>query len=268
LIKNNLYLDLLEKFNIEPNFWGSNEYFEKANLKIAKKDNVIQVVDPNTNQNVFPPLDMRNGNFLRDFTGDVWSGLVGSENALSNNNSLTKKFLDYNFIYNPRSFLDISGGEWAVFRKNSRKFLNRNKQHQFQYINLSSEFDKGFYNIFIEWLENKNENEEIHDDEIILKYLEAGKNRKVLIDANNEIYGINIWDENFLYVNFRYCFCKPGQFLSEYMRLLFYIDPVILNKNKLVNDGGSLDNNNLYNFKMKLNPVKINKIYSYLRKGE
>lgn len=266
MIRSNLYLDCLEKNNIEPNFWCSDEYFEKASLGIIEKDGVLQAVDPSTNQNVLPPLNVKEGNFSSQFGGDIWSDMIGFENVLTDG-SLVKKFLDYNFIYDPQSFLDISGGSWATFRKNSRKFLNRNVQHQFQYINIPPELDKKIYNIFIEWLDNKNEDEEIQDDEAMLRYLESGDNRKILIDEDEEVYGVNIWDENFLYVNFRYCFCKTGQFLSEYMRLLFYTDPLILNKNKLVNDGGSLDNDALYNFKKKLNPIKINQIYSYSQKG-
>ena len=266
MIKNNLYLDSLEKAGIEPNFWCSNEYFEKAKLKIIEKNNVLQIIDPDNNQNILPPLNIEYGDFLAWFIGDIWSDLIGFEDyAIEINYFPKKRFLDYNFIYDPKSFLDLSGGQWAVFRKNSRKFLNRNKHSQFRYINISSELSKNIYNIFIKWLESKNENEEIHDDEIIMKYLEYGNNRKILINEYDEIYGINIWDENYQYINFRYCFCKPNQFLSEYMRLLFYTDSDILNKNKLVNDGGSLGNENLYNFKMKLNPIKINQIFSYER---
>ena len=61
---------------------------------------------------------------------------------------------------------------------------------------------------------------------------------------------------NCKYINFRYCFDnREVIYCNEYLRLLFYRD--IAYKEKLVNDGGVLDNENLKRFKKKLNPIEI-----------
>jgi hypothetical protein len=80
---------------------------------------------------------------------------------------------------------------------------------------------------------------------------------------SGKVLGINIWDLNDTYINYRYCFCSNEPFLSEYMRLLFYTDPEILSTGKLVNDGGCLGNDNLKAFKKKLNPISVREVSSY-----
>lgn len=250
----NKYLEALEKFNIEPNFWCSDEYFEKAGWEVVAKAGLAGVLDGDGFL-MLPLLDLVTGGMFGLTTG-VWAGL-GDE---------TGKFLDYNFIYNPKRFQDLSGGDFQVFRKNSRKFINRNPDKKMHYIDVNQtdgNLIAALPDILCNWLEGKPEDVVIQDDEVLLSYLNEGRNRKVLLDQYGNVYGINIWDDNYRYINYRYCFCKPGQFLSEYMRLLFYTDENILGQNKLVNDGGCLDDKNLYNFKTKLNPEKINKIYSW-----
>lgn len=255
LIKNE-YLQALEKFDIEPNFWCADEYFQKAGWQIKCSEVLMGVVDSD-GVLMLPTMNLVRGG-LSNPPGKCWAGLPIQQYG---------KFLDYNFIYDPKQFLDLSGGQWQAFRKNSRKFINRNPDKKFYYLDVSQidgNLSEALPEIFCGWLEGKPEDAIIQDDDVIFDYLQNGRNRKVLLDQYGNVYGINIWDENYLYWNFRYCFCRPGQFLSEYMRLLFYTDPEIQSKNKLVNDGGCLDDKNLYAFKMKLNPLKINKIYSWV----
>ena len=252
----NDYLDALERFQIEPNFWCSEEYFQRAGWRVELDSGIVAYVLEDQ-EPMLSPVGLKTGNSYPTgvLRGGIWAGFPGD---------IGDYLLDYNFIYDPKSFLDLSGGKWQVFRKNSRKYPNR--------------FGDGFYtdrwhtvideedvkDLFISWLEGKEG--EIHDDEVMLDYLLNGDHKKVLIDDDGKIVGINVWDENYRYVNFRHCVCDPGKFLSEYMRLLFYTDPEILSKNKLVNDGGALDSPELYRFKMKLNPIKVNEIYSWRKK--
>jgi hypothetical protein len=78
---------------------------------------------------------------------------------------------------------------------------------------------------------------------------------------------VNAWDENWQYINFRFCIIRQGEpFLDEFARWLFYTDGQIQAKNKLVNDGGTLGNPGLEHFKDKLNPVHKRKVYSWLIK--
>ena len=80
------------------------------------------------------------------------------------------------------------------------------------------------------------------------------------------LVGMNVWDENFAFINYRYCIDDGAPFLNEYLRYCFYTHPTILLINKYVNDGGCLDSEGLKKFKMKLNPLAVYKVFSY--KGE
>jgi hypothetical protein len=181
------------------------------------------------------------------------------------------KFLDYEFIYDPKNFLNMEGGEWQVFRKNCRKFPRRvpGGLDNLKYIRVE-DYDRPIKleDLFISWLKGLKEETLIQEEKVILRYLVEGKNRKILADAGGIIYGINIWDENYYYLNYRYCFCRKEDFLSEFMRLLFYTDSEILNKNKFVNDGGCLGSEALKKFKEKMNPVKIREVRTHYRAGE
>lgn len=174
------------------------------------------------------------------------------------------EFLDYNFIYDPQDFLEMKGKKWATFRKNARKFPKRHKGH-LNYYHMPAErhhYDDWYMDqlneIVDDWSDGR---KEIHDADVLIKYLLEAEHREVLTDQYGNVYGINIWDENYTYLNFRYCVCRTIPFVSEYMRWLFYTNHV--HHKKLVNDGGALDNEELAKFKMKLNPVMVNTINSW-----
>lgn len=256
---NNPYLDLLEKHNITPNFWISDEYFKKArfNTMIGEDDNSITVWDDN--QLVFPAID-KNGKFLRG-VNPIWADFDGYKDEWKE-----PKFLDYNYIYNPFNFNNMEGNKWAVFRKNVRKFPER-INHMIAYSSYRAydtlckgSFEKELVELAEDWLKKI---DFVHDEKTFLKYLFEGENRGILYDSMGKIYGINIWDENYEFVNFRYCICGKHEFISEYMRYCFYTDKEIQYKNKFVNDGGILDNPELARFKDKLNPILKLKIYSW-----
>ena len=86
--------------------------------------------------------------------------------------------------------------------------------------------------LFLEWLEIQYR-KEIYDDQVMAEYLFYGNNRKILRSVSGRVYGLNVWDENFKYINYRYCVCGKSDFISEYMRWLFYTDQLILNKDKM-----------------------------------
>lgn len=165
-----------------------------------------------------------------------------------------RDFLDYEYIYDSKDFLKMEGGKWAVFRKNSRKFPNRiGEELTYSYGRISA---KKIGNLLDSWMDRF---ALIHDGEILIDYIFDGESRKGLIEVESgKLYGLNVWDENFRYINFRYCICQGIPFLSEYLRLLFYQDMV--SKGKLVNDGGSLDNPALKSFKEKMNPCSIREV--------
>lgn len=271
------YLQLLEKNNINPNFWCSEEYFRKASFVLKDYENLYWIIDcknpikSNKKISIFPPIinpDKFESSLLNCyddhhinnpyFPDEIWSDFEGYKPNLFFNDK-TSKFLDYEYIYNPEEFLNLSGKKWAVFRKNIRKWYLEWTALSYRRVKETDNIEA----LLIEWL--KSDPERIVEDyEVFTKYYLYGENRKILIHKEtNEILAINIWDENYKYINFRYCICKPLPFLSEYARARFYTDHEILDKNKLVNDGGSLGRESLEKFKDKLNPKQKRKVYSW-----
>jgi len=102
---------------------------------------------------------------------------------------------------------------------------------------------------------------EWYDPETALEYAFHGKNRLTIVDEGG-VRALCCWDENYKYVNFRYCFTDPTiKGISDYARVQFhrYID--FIKPGKPVNDGGCLDNVNLLEYKLHLNPYSVNKIF-------
>ncbi len=249
------YLKLLERHQIEPNFWCSEEYFEKAGFELNNHGSLWIIKDKETV--VFPPIHEITGSLWYPFNGmEIWSDFNNYNPFKSN-----KSFLDYEYIYDPKNFLSMEGGKWQTFRKNCMKWIERRLEDPSTYYYWT--YCKGdIKSVLEEWLKS-NVDRIIEDDEVLLKYVFEGDHRKVLRDRNGKVYAINIWDENYKYINYRYCICRPEPFLSEYARYLFYIDPIILNSGKLVNDGWVLDRPSLKSFKDKLNPVRVREVYSW-----
>lgn len=259
------YLGWLEKLKVIPNFWCAEEYFEKAGLEEELRPDGFLIVKDNQTV-MFPAIDTEFGAIGTGGVPRIWSDFVTGY-AGWGVKDYSPSFLDYEYLYDPKEFSTMEGGKWQVFRKNCRKFPHRHNSI-LTYTRMGAwpypGLDAAFTSMFQEWLSGVDR--EIQDDEVMLKYFSEGFNRKILWShTEKKIYGINIWDENYQYINFRYSFCRKGDFLPEYMRWLFYRDGEILHKGKLVNDGGVLDNPNLEKFKNKMNPYKIRKVYSWVK---
>lgn len=240
----NQYLALLKEKNITPNWWCSEEYFQKAGLSILREEDAVKVMDGDIQ--MFPSLDIRGGKIFKE-SDSFWSDFLEYTG---------EDFLDYEYIYDPKSFENMNGKSWQVFRKNSRKFPKRYGK-KLIYKELDEEYDKR--SLLESWISGL-KSDSVEDFEVLIDYFYNGNFQKGLIDNENNLLGVNIWDENFKYINYRYCICYNEPFLSEYLRLLFYLD--IQFKNKSVNDGGILGNENLKRFKNKMNPIKIRKVLS------
>jgi len=268
----NQYLELLKKYKIIPTFPCSEEYFQRAKIKEEITGDFIYW--KHNEWILFPPINMNTGELLpngNSISGDYqnWATHIwASFPNWSMPSNYKKEFLELEHIYNPRHFLDLTGNKFQVFRKNIRKFPGRYGNSPLQYIEANDNHENQLKDLFIEWLKNKEGNQEIHDDEVMTNYIFNGNNRKILVDKNGYILGINIWDSNYFYINFRFSFSRNIKFLNEYQRYLFYTDPVILNQNKLVNDGGIMGIESLRIFKDKLCPVEKREIYSYVKIGD
>ncbi len=264
------YLDLLRLYDITPNFWCSQEYINRGEFIEEFQDGYSFLIPTDETDWIIAPPINQNGKLLKEsksWAKKVWSDFPGWVLP----GLTTAEFLDFEFIYDPKEFLHMDGKKWRVFRKNSRKFPARfggkliydwvsNYHSIFHPVRLN----EGIEVLLTSWLENKSEEREIHDDSVMMKYLFHGQNRKILFNhRSGEIYGINTWDINHRYVNFRFCISVPEKFSNEHMRLLFYTDRTIQNQGKLVNDGGCLGSDSLRKFKEKLNPIHIREVRSW-----
>jgi len=268
------YLQELKKLGVDPNFWCSDEYLQKAGCEEEGQTSFVSGEISDLSLSVwdgeilmFPPIQYVRQRFAPiPREAKVWSDFLGyrSPLPLSLEPCLEKaELLDLEYIFDPQHFQHMDGGKWMVFRKNCRKWPKRNTL-QFSYTgdpDLLADVD-GLRDVLMSWLGVKG-NENIHDDEVLVKYLLNGNHRKILLNARGEIVGINIWDYNWKYINFRYCICRPEPFLPEYMRWLFYSDPLILGDGRKVNDGGILDKPSLKDFKDKMNPCQVREVYSW-----
>ena len=250
------YLKIAERKNLLPNFWMSEEYFQKAELQEMSWEGWVWWEEDGWA--VVPPISLNHplGEIPSYFSLPIWSDFPEFKPHF-----LFSEFLDYEYIYDPKHFENMEGGKWKIFRKNSRKWPRENPGSTYIFMKNKSPFQQREINkVGIQWLQQSQE--DIQDGEVLLKYIWEGKNQKGLY-VKDQLVGVNIWDENYYYINFRFCICNPEPFLSEYMRFLFYSD--IAHKNKLVNDGGVLDKESLKKFKDKLNPISIRKVKSWKR---
>ncbi len=255
-----LYLQILKQNRITPNFWCSQEYFDKAGLEEDHLLGWVVITDPEyPDKFVLPPICIGDdGKIIKITMRHVWADF-----HLSFSPYVYASFLDYEFIYDQRNFLNMVGKDWAVFRKNSRKWLRGKDPEKIAFILLSGSCWKGqIDDVFIDWLSAQGFDEEIQDSETMMKFLYEGQNRFGLF-YGDELKAVLVYDYNWEYINFRYCVCKNEPWLSEYARLRFYLDPLIQQDPRLVNDGGCLGSDGLFFFKHKMNPVEIRKRHSW-----
>lgn len=252
------YLKALENSGLNPNFWCSEEYFKKALWsEVINDKGVIRIVDDEGFQML--PAITANGTFVR---GECWSDFNGFVNP---SEEYDKEFLDYEYLYDAKTFQEMHGGNWSVFRKNSRKWANRIGL-EWSYRNIPKGYPTDQLELLlINWLQN-NPDSVIQDSAVLLSYVQNGENRKGLFTSDGELRALNIWDSNWRYINFRFCICNPEPFLSEFARLLFYQDMFANFGNCIINDGGVLDRISLKQFKDHLNPISVRKVYTWVEK--
>jgi hypothetical protein len=275
----NRYLIRAKELNVVPNFFMSTAYLVLSGV-IAKEDNGWLWLEDG-GQLVLPPLPV--GDSL---PGElpilpIWASFPRPTFLSYLNENYRKVFLDYQYIFDPKSFLNMTGGKWETFRKNSRKFQRDNGGWTYGEM----VFPKGYWTqptlkkwinhnimsvrqLLGGWLEERMET--VEDGQILADFALLSKRKDIhrkFLYHKEEIIGINAWDENYMYINYRVCIVKPGvPYLAEFMRWLFYFDPEIQNRGNLVNDGGSVGIPTLSKFKEKMNPVGIEPIYTLIKK--
>lgn len=246
----------MEEQKIIPNFYCSIPYWIHSGCTVHNTEECIWVeVD---NICLFPPISKKETFSLNKLSEvkEIWCDF---------SNSILPEgwrvmMLDWEYIYDPLSFREMKGGVWETFRKNSRKWPKLHDHYKYgYYIPTGAEIG----NLMGKWMEKRQST--VLDPVLIIEMVcDPTIPRKYLYDGNR-LVGINLWDENYQFINFRFCICDDEPFLSEFLRWLFYTDPEIISKNKLVNDGGVLDNPNLKRFKDKMNPVKKRIVHTFIK---
>ncbi len=254
------YLNTARKIGVKPNFYLSQTYLELVGATCFDEDGMLYIWERSII--LFPSI--KNGKLYKSDFYEIWSDLG------INITGYTYQFLDYEYIFDPLDFDNMEGGQWKVFRKNVRKWPRANPDWKYVTYSELNRFQRfhHIHQLIINWLKGK---EDDCQDSCLLAEVAHfssyhGIGRKYLIQGN-KVVGINAWDENWEYLNYRVCMVDKSQpYLDEFMRYCFYTDPDIRAKGKWVNDGGVLDNPKLEKFKDKLNPLIKKKIYSLVKK--
>lgn len=250
------YINRARNLGIIPNFWLTKEYLKIQDTRTVTTDKAIWIEEGEWA--VFPPLP------LHGPLGDISPGLPAGLKIWSDfaNYSIGehKMFLDWEYLYNPQDFQEMKGSQWAVFRKNTRKWP-RGRAWGYS---LTPPPDDEISQLLIKWLDSKGD--ELIEDYESMEWFAFKGFRRGFIYEKDKLVGINVWDANYPYVMYRYCITDPDEpFLNEFARLLFYRGIMA----KMVIDGGTLGNPNLERFKDKLNPVAKRKVYSsFIRKRD
>jgi len=241
----------LVRAGVEPNFFVSERYWWAAGwAAVPNGDDVIHVLDQ-AGLDMLPPMGQD-----RPVPTEVWCDFLGYQGIGQ------AKFLDHQFLYYPSSFLDLSGHQRAVFRRNVWRFDRRHTDWVYRQPRSQDEL----MGALGDWLEA---GQEVYDLDATLRYLEdcpAEESR--VLEVDGEVVAINAWDRNLTFVNFRYSFARRDvKYASEFARLRFYLDTLERWPLRIVNDGGSLGSEQLLKFKNKLGPWRIDSMYSW-RKEE
>jgi hypothetical protein len=240
----NCYSELLRTFKIPPNFYISDEYFEAAEWFIIKDKDSVWVEDSD-GVCVLPEITMKGKvNPSRKYlAGFPWMN--------------EGHMFDFQFIYTPIDFLHLSGSQWRTVRKN----LNRTEKEIGESL-LMEVVDRPDPERFLQrWEADEN----FHDPETFVKYVFRNRAVSFYGQKSGKIYGLAYWDENHVFINFRYLIHEDIPGLSDSLRVYFmrFVWDV-LKSGKMVNDGGSLDRESLYWYKKRLNPLAILEIRSTL----
>lgn len=278
-----LYLKLAQENNFEPNFWCAPLYLSVIGAVEERHSDgyVCLITGEEGEQTLFPPIPVShymNGLAEKGIecpnTRDIWAGFSNTVFPSSG----CKTLLDHEFIYDPAEFTRMKGKKWMKFRKNSRKWMRRKifqegweDKRDIRFIQLKEgECDTEVFQLIEKWLTARGDDSYIHDGETLLKCAAIYPFRLALVSpSSGRVWAISIWDYSWKYINYRWIIVDPEEpFLDECMRLSFYLEMHRRHPGVFVNDGGNLDNEGLYRFKESINPIAINKIYSWERNKE
>jgi hypothetical protein len=256
------YLNILRYAKATPNFVCAVDYLLAAGAKVEGEKGalVVWLPDDQGNWDIFLPPAGRSQDIYKKGAGVVFpsAAVLTDIEGYNPGPGFVRQFWDYEFIYSPLAFKDLSGGQWKIFRKNVNRF---ERLHAPEYRKLEPGEAHAFW---LDWLGSQQDTL-ISDFDAINKYLLTDRGHRWGLMVDDNLVGINVWDENYMYINFRYCFSLPEyRYANEFLRLKFYTSPEISGGGKLIHDGGSMGFETLHKFKMKLNPREVRKRFTWL----
>lgn len=259
------YLNEAQRQNVEPNFYLSLSYLTLSESRCWWRDGWLWI--ESDGWCLTPPL--KEGGSLKvrhappKWIRRVWSDF--DDNPIFWE-GCKKEFLDWEYLFDPRRFLEMKGKDWEVFRKNVRKW----PRHNPNWIYCSYAPSWQIEDLIKDWVGDKREN--IEDVDLLIKFIWNNDHnlqiqRRYLFDESERLVAVNVWEENWKFINYRVCIIRPNEpFLSEFTRWLFYTDHAVINSGKMVNDGGTVNKTGLKQFKDKMNPIRIRPVYTWARK--
>jgi hypothetical protein len=249
---------------VSPNFFVSREWFAANGWRAVKNHNTFSLLDED-GVKCLPSVMLRDWDVRVVEGEEVWAGFPG----LNQPDGSTR--LDCQFIYDPKEFrqevwqanikLGVPNKSSRIFRKNVRHFLT----HHPNCVYVPAGKPDEWLHLFGEWLETQEDYEGIDPT---LRYLEDNNSggRWALFDKDTQtLVGVNIFDQNRRYINFRYCLVNPAspyQYASEIMR--WHLHNQVACSGKYVNDGGDLGREELHRFKQKLGPDKVEEVPTWV----
>ena len=211
-------------------------------------------IDPEDPDTWFlPPLGQDRGGLAQRFQLDHpifagFPGMMGNERSVH---------LDNQYVYDAYRFLDLSGSEWKVYRKNIRKYPNR-VGGELNYRRVyPGQREEEVASLLERWAEGRT----IQDPETFVRFVLFGTWRWGLF-RDGVLVGLNVGDVNSAHGVFRYCIDDGTPYLNEYLRHRFFTS-TWAREVRWINDGGDLGNPGLAKFKWKLNPFSVTAVFSH-----
>ena len=260
-----------------PSFFVSGEYFVLSECEWT--DNWWKCLGPEDGDGgwlMIPVMDGQSGlppgeTIQQIFGKPIMCSPFATESPTLPENALfTSKVFDRNYIYDPAQFISLEGKDKLILRKAWNYWNGRaSKQYPLEYFpcppwGKDPKFDAQIEQLVYHWAEGIKD--DIHDVDTLVRFAFMGKLREAL-KWKGKLIGLNVWDLNWFWRNYRLCITKSGEKrLQTFTRLLFYRSrcmeklPLV---SPYINDGGDLDKASLATYKKRLHPVGILNTFSY-----
>jgi len=253
------YLRTLSNRGRRPNFWTSAEYFNRAGWRDNSFDGWVWIEDE-SGKCMLPPLIQRGATPQTQFPMGI--DYVWSDFPNWGQPDWNKWFLDFEYLYRPKSFHKMEGKRWMKFRKNIRKWPRSLPDKIEPEYTFATPIKSNVEELFVEWMGTFGEGLSFYDPDVMADYVfHPPHHQAAYLYAGGKLMGMNIWDSNHMFINYRYAIHREEPFLNEYLRYCFYMDK--WESLTIVNDGGCCGSKGLKQFKDTLNPWRIREVYTW-----